>query len=79
MTPHDELRRLAEAARHGGWISPHAWSAFHDAANPARILALLDEVEALKSLLQCAEDGRQEQLANLKYLALRAVKGPTHD
>jgi hypothetical protein len=42
MTDHSELRRLAEAA------TPGPWRGLRNAGNPARILALLDEVEALK-------------------------------
>jgi hypothetical protein len=66
MVDRDELRRLAEAA-----ISvQRAIAAYIAAANPARILALLDEVEALK---------REVKLWHSEFPAYSANKGPTHD
>ncbi len=52
MPDHDELRKLAEAAIGAADADivtrDNSLFAFEQVANPARILALLDEVEALK-------------------------------
>ena len=66
MTDHSELRRLAEAAIAKQEYSANATTLnalpafiamndFRQTTNPARILALLDEIEALKRERQEAE------------------------
>ncbi len=107
MTPNDELRWLAEAFRDaeekfkGNILKGHysewrmANANFHRAVfNPARILALLDEVERLRGALLTtrglvcegaiegfnpeAGDWAERLYVNNGYIS-RALKGPTHD
>lgn len=54
-----ELRRLAEAATPGPWDVGDAWThddaAYINAANPQVILVMLDEVDALREVVRCAD------------------------
>ncbi len=122
MTPHDELRRLAEAAgahewrwmdqdgyyhrletpegqivmddgsacgEYGATISPDdVHGQYIAAANPARILALLDEVEALKEAIMRIHNipgkvnAKPGAVINKMQQAARVAlsrKGSTHD
>lgn len=61
MSDHDELKRLAEAAktvrrdangRLDGDDAVRMWVAFHDALSPATVLDLLSEIAALRGEVQ---------------------------
>lgn len=59
MTDHAELRRLAEEVirieRNEDEPISAAWELFDSAANPTTILALLDEIDGLRSRLEIDE------------------------
>ena len=90
MSDHSELRRLAEVCTRPVPASPYEhvtapWTRFQQAANPSRILALLDEVERLRAGLVRIEHEatiRREKnaaqtVADFRHLARHALKGPT--
>jgi len=52
MTTHDELRRLAEAARERSWVRLGAYA---KAVDPQTILALLDELDTKNDQIQALQ------------------------
>ena len=100
MTNTQELRRLARAATPGPWEDVHpnaddedavAWkvrepdAAFIAAANPQAVLALLDELDALRAVREVRDrekfnEGVEAALALVKWesdaKAIRALRLP---
>lgn len=75
MTNHAELRRLAEEVirieRNEDEPISAAWELFDSAANPKTILALLDEIDRLKS-----ENESLRRFAGEAYQVLGALDAP---